>query len=315
MAVVNDAQSWPADAQHLAGEPIAKADLPAALATAHGPRAECRVVLWAWRHDPRQAPLSAARLAELAARYASRLEALDVGSLAAATAADAAAFVRAPTRKRTPPSVHTMHLRRTTLRSIYRTLHELGSPCGDPTAFLELPSRWFRAARPLTDAEIHQLRTAVMSRRGDPPPGALVLALAETGASTVELTALRWDDIRGDTVALPGGARILARSASLTEWGAATVARYRVTHPTTGSDLVVSGSSLPPRSQPAQAAMTNRLRQLLRTAELHTDPTLGPRSIRLWAAAHRYHATGRIEDAAHVLGMRSLDACAAAIGI
>lgn len=60
--------------------------------------------------------------------------------------------------------------------------------------------------------------------------------------------------------------------------------------------------------------MTNRLRQLLRTAELHTTPGIGPRSIRLWAAASRYRHTRRIEDAAHVLGMRSLDATAAAIG-
>lgn len=313
--VLDDRWPWPTDAEQLAGGPIDRTDLAATLDAALGPTAECRVVLWAWRHDPRQAPLSAARLAELAARYATRLETLGIDSLRAATPADAAAFVRAPTRKGTPPSIHTMHLRRTTLRSIYRTLHHLDPPCADPTTFLELPSRWFRAARPLTDAEIHQLRTAVMSRRGDPPPGALVLALAEAGASTVELTVLRWADIGDDTVALPGGSRILARTARLTAWGAATIARHRATHPVAGTELAVSGSTMPPRSQPAQAAMTNRLRQLLRTGELHTDPALGPRSIRLWAAAHRYQATGRIEDAAHVLGMRSLDACAAAIGI
>lgn len=272
-------------------------------------------MLWAWRHDPRQAPLTAARMAELAARYAARLENLGVDSLRSATPADAAGFVRARTRKGSPPSVHTMHLRRTTLRSIYRTLHELGSPCGDPTVFLELPSRWFRAVRPLTDAEIHQLRTAVMSRRGDPPAGALVLALAETGASTVELTALRWSDIAADVVALPGGRRILPRTAALTYWGAAIINGYRATHQVGVTSLVVSGSTMPPRSQPAQAAMANRLRHLLRTAGLHTDPSLGPRSIRLWAAAHRYQMTGRIEDAAHVLGIRSLDACAAAIGL
>src|SRR5690606_21736553 len=117
------------------------------------------------------------------------------------------------------------------------------------------------------------------------------------------------------SVALPGGGRILPRTARLTAWGAATITRYRSTHPVVGPELAVSGSTMPPRSQPAQAAMTNRLRQLLRTAELHTDPALGPRSIRLWAAALRYRSSGRIEDAAHVIGMRSLDACTAAIGI
>lgn len=306
---------WPADAEQLAGEPIDPADLAAEMAAAVGPREECRVVLWAWRHDLDLAPLSAARLAELAVRYAFRLEATGVASFAAGGPSDAAAFVRAPVRRGGVPSVHTMHLRRTTLRTVYRTLHRLGFETTDPTVFLELPSRWFRAARPLTDAELLQLRTAVMSRRGNPPPGAIVLALAEAGASTAELTVLRWAALGVDTVELPGGQRTLARTVALSDWGVSVLASARHGPGVSGPALIVSGSSKPPGSQPAQAAMTNRLRQLLRTAGLHHEPGLGPRSIRLWAASARYRDTGRIEDSAHVLGMRSLDCCAAAIGI
>lgn len=272
-------------------------------------------MLWAWRHDPGPASLSAARLAELAERYASRLESLGVVSLTAATPQHAAGFVLAPTRKGATPSVHTMHLRRTTLRAIGRTLHRLGSPFPDPTTLLELPSRWFRAVRPLTDAEIHQVRSALVFGRQTPRHAAVVLAFAETGAATSELTILRWSDVGSTTLVLPGGRRLLPRTATFTEWGAAIVNQQRCLNRPNLSALAVSRSSGPPGSQPAQAAMTNQLRRLLAAARLNAPDGVGPRSIRLWAARRAYDTTGRIESAAHVLGMRSLDACAAAIAI
>lgn len=306
---------WPPDAAPLAGALLAHDQLGDALGSASDVLGECRVVLWAWRHDPTAARLTADRLAELAARYATRLHRTGVHRFAHATAADAAAFIRAPTQRRTPPAVHTMHLRRTTVRSIHRTLYRLGAPTPDPTAHLELPSRWYRTQRPLTDTENHQLRTAVMTRRGNPPAGAILLALAEAGASTAELTLLRWSAVTDTTVELPGGARILAREAALTEWGRAVIGTARATNDVEPDALVLPGSTRPPGSHPAQAAMTNRLRQLLRTAQLDRHTDVGPRSIRLWAARTAYRRSGRVEDAAGVLGMRSLDATAAAIGL
>ena len=116
-------------------------------------------------------------------------------------------------------------------------------------------------------------------------------------------------------VDLPGGARLMARRVHLTQWGAGVVAQYQESAVWASKSLVVSGSLFPPGSHSAQAAVTNRLRWLLRTAELHHVVGLGPRSFRLWGARHAYTQTGRIEDAAHVLGMRSLDATARAIGL
>ena len=177
--MANTKRTWPKGVAAAIGDPVPAEKLTIVLAGAAGPPQECRVALSAWLCKPSTPEVTFGRVAELAIRYASRLEATGVASMTSATAEDASGFVRAPTRKGAPPSVHTMHLRRTTLRSIYRTLHELGAPCGDPTAFMELPSRWFRAQRPLTNAEIHQLRTAVMTRRGDPPAGAVLLASAQ----------------------------------------------------------------------------------------------------------------------------------------
>lgn len=299
----------------LAGERLDRSDLVSALRTAAGPLAECRIVLWAWRHDREPAALTTARLAELAARYATRLERVGVPSLTAATLADAAGFVLAPTRKGAEPSIHTMHLRRTTLRTICRTLYRLGCPHPDPTTLLELPSRWFRAVRPLTDAEIHQVRTALMFGRQSPSHAAAVLAFAETGAATSELTRIRWADVTGATVSLPGGRRLLPRTTQLNDWGRTIVDQHRHLHRPALTALVVSRSGAEPGSQPAQAAMTNQLRRLLAAGRLDASDEIGPRSIRLWAARCAYDTTGQIESSAHVLGMRSLDACAAAIGI
>lgn len=259
-----------------------------------------------------------------------------LGSISLSSASDAAGFVRAPTKKGSQPSVHTMHLRRTALRSLCRTFHSLGVTVSDPTTLLVLPSRSLRAARALTDSELQQVRMAVMTRRCDAGVAACVVAFAEAGASTSELTELVWGDVHfgvppirrvdaagtvaanscGDVaVDLPGGARLMARRVHLTQWGAGVVAQHQESAVWASKSLVVSGSSFPPGSHSAQAAVTNRLRWLLRTAELHHVVGLGPRSFRLWGARHAYTQTGRIEDAAHVLGMRSLDATARAIGL
>ena len=327
---------WPPDAELVAGERIEPGGVAGEFAVACGPVAECRVVLWVWRHEAALAPLSAARMAELVARYSLRLEATGVGSISLSSAGDAAGFVRAPTKRGSQPSVHTMHLRRTALRSLCRTFHSLGVTVSDPTTLLVLPSRSVRAARALTDSELQQVRTAVMTRRCDVGVAACVVAFAEAGASTCELTAVTWADVHvgvppsrrvgvdataagtacGDVaVDLPGGARLMARRVHLTQWGAGVVAQYQESAVWASESLVVSGSLFPPGSHSAQAAVTNRLRWLLRTAELHHVVGLGPRSFRLWGARHAYTQTGRIEDAAHVLGMRSLDATARAIGL
>jgi integrase/recombinase XerC len=233
-----------------------------------------------------------------------------------------------------------MHLRRTALRSLCRTFHALGVTVGDPTTLLVLPSRSVRAARAFTDSELQQVRMAVMTRRCDVGVAACVVAFAEAGASTSELTELVWGDVHvgvpptgrvgvaatvdatvagnacGDVaVDLPGGGRLLARRVHLTQWGAGVVGQYQESAVWASESLVVSGSLFPPGSHSAQAAVTNRLRWLLRTAELHHVVGLGPRSFRLWGARHAYTQTGRIEAAAHVLGMRSLDATARAIGL
>jgi integrase/recombinase XerC len=313
---VDDLRQWPAKVVAVLGNRVPFEPTTAATASTLEPLAGCRVVLSAWSVDSSTPEITFGRLAELAVRYAQRLDATGVASLTAVTERDVVGFVHAPTHRGAPPAVHTMHLRRTVLRLIYRTLHDLDPTVGDPTAYVELPSRWYRTQRPLTDAEIHQLRTAVGARRGEPPPGAVLLALAEAGATTAELTVLQWRDVgRDNAVSMPGMTRVLPRVVTLTDWGATVIARARSTDVEPSELVVTTSSTKPPGSQPAIAAMTNRLRQLLRSAELHATTGIGPRSIRLWAGVCAYRRTGRIEDAAAVLGMRALDRTAAAIEV
>jgi|688.fasta_scaffold149129_3 hypothetical protein len=78
----------PPDAQAVAGSSLAHPALTAALFEAPDVVAQCRVVLWAWHHDPTQAPLTAGRMAELAARYAMRLTATGITCFGHVTPSD-----------------------------------------------------------------------------------------------------------------------------------------------------------------------------------------------------------------------------------
>ena len=269
-----------------------------------------------WRHEDQPQQVTFDRVAELAVRFASRLAATGIHSLWDATPEAVAGFVHAPTRRGAPPAVHTMHLRRTVVRSIYSTLHDLDPTCSDPSAFLTLPSRWYRKQRPLTDPEMQQLRITTQSGHGELSPSAVLLALAECGAATFEITAVTWSDVTSTTLELPGGTRILRRNVAQSPFAKHTLQQAREQwNPSPEEPVVPTRSSKPPMTQPAISAMTNRLRQLIDRSGLRGADHVGPRSIRLWAAATEYRRTSRIEAAAQVLGMKSLDAAATAIGL
>ena len=83
----------------------------------------------------------------------------DISSLAEVSAAQAAAFVRAPTPAG-EPALATMHMRRSVLRLLFRTARQLGLADSDPTLDLVLPPRSSMTARPLTDEEVALCRSA-----------------------------------------------------------------------------------------------------------------------------------------------------------
>ena len=143
---------------------------------------------------------------------------------------DVAAFVAAATTGGSAPELATQHARRTSVRTFYRTLRELGIQAGDPTMDLRLPPRGVLAARPLTDDEVALGR--VSSQVG---PGArsqmqaVAWALAEASAVSSEITAITIADLDDSEspcrVVLPGTRHHDPRQGQLTGWGAGVLAR------------------------------------------------------------------------------------------
>ena len=153
-------------------------------AVSHGPKAEMVVLLTVW-HDSAVAESTFERMSGLAHRFATRLVATGVGSILEVSEADCESFMWAPTRRNVSPSVHTVHLRRTALRGVFRVLHQLDPAFTDPTATVDLPGRHGRCTRPLSNGEIVLLRTAALGRNRQPLRGASVIALAEATDSVL----------------------------------------------------------------------------------------------------------------------------------
>jgi len=254
------------------------------------------------------------RFGDLATRFASRLTATGVASLAAATVEDCEAFVWTRTRRNQTPSMHTVHLRRSALRAAFAVAEQLDPRIVDPTRRLDLPAKTAGAARPLSDAEVDLLRITALGRQRTPMRTAAMVALAETTATTTEIAQARWRDVDLDRriVHLTGADPVRPRAGQLTDWGAATLNAWERQRQPSPDQHVLDRRR--PDSDPhvAQAAITNKLRLLLSDAGLR-DPRIRPTSVRLWAG-RRALDHGGIEAAARALGLASLDTTAAALG-
>lgn len=247
------------------------------------------------------------RLAGLFTRFANRLIATGVESLLEASLADCEEFIWAPTWRNAAPSMHTVHLRRTAVRGLFRTVRQLEPEFADPTSHLDLPSKGDPRARPLTDDEMTSLRVAALGRVRSPSRAALAVALAESTATTGEIPLVRWCHVNlaAGTVALPGASPVRARTVSLSPWGRGVLTSDRNETSTPANDFVISRRDYAdPHS--GQAAMANLLAKLLDAAGL-VGSDVRPTSIRLWAGVNVLNSRG-VEAAAAALGITSLDA-------
>jgi integrase len=139
------------------------------------------------------APVSLMRVADLIRGFANYLAASGVGSAGDISEASASAFVRSLTRSKTEPSLATMHLRRTALRTFFREAKALGALSVDPTTSITLPPRSYGDLRPLIDEEIERCRSFAQRMEGE-TRYAVAWALAEATARVAELGAVRARD-------------------------------------------------------------------------------------------------------------------------
>lgn len=262
------------------------------------------------------APLSLERFIALWARFdryadrgfgAKRVADVDIGMVRD--------FVSAPTSAGARPSAATSHLRRTAVRLLFRVLRDLRLATTDPTLDLVLPPRTQRALRPLTDEEVELCRwgslgTIIATRRP------AVWALAEAGAATAEVGNVVLADLDLETVRVwfAGSAKTDPRWARLTDWGAVQLAR-RVRELGTGT-----GQSMPVTYEGAGSEHSQRtssveaIKSVLLRAGVAGDRDVHPRSVTAWAGCRVLSETGRIDEVARRLGLRSLDLAADLVG-
>jgi integrase len=218
----------------------------------------------------------------------------------------AAAFVRAPMPDGSPAGVSMMHMRRSTLRLLFRLAREAGLADRDPTLDLALPARSELAARPLTDDEValcrgHSLWTLAGARRS------ATWALAEATCRSGELAHITVADMdlgRGQ-VSISGGRLTRPRLGLLTEWGSVQLRRRldELDHDP-ATPIVYAGAS-GPRSGQVSACVA--IDDVLRRAGLSEERDVRPSSIAAWAGRRILAETNRIDEVARRLGMRSLD--------
>ncbi len=222
-------------------------------------------------------------------------------------------FVTSSTTAGTVPSPSVMHLRRCAVRMLFRVARELGVADTDPTVDLVLPGRQPAAPRPLADEEVAICRAMSIDHVGATRLSA-AWAFAEAGVRTGELANITIGDVDLDTerVWIAGCRSTLPRWVELTEWAHTQVCRRLGQLPSDDSQSVVYTADGSAKSR--QAASCIAVSMTLARAGLGNDPSVRPVSVAGWAGRKVMERTGRLEDVATALGMRSLDRAARLIG-
>jgi len=252
-------------------------------------------------------PNQARRVGDILDRFvAFAATAFGVRSAEAVTAEMVAAFVRAPLANGISPSTALVHLRRSTVRLLFRALRLAGAAVGDPTLDLQLPPRSQLPTRPLADDEVMLCRGHALWSLGDHRRSA-AWALAEATCRSVEIAHIRRGDVDPSEcrVWIHGGRTTAARWGRLSEWGAARL-EQRLSSLSADPDarVVYSGSG---NSATGQVSACVAVVDVLTRAGLATERDVRPASIVAWAGQRIMAETGRIDEVARRLGMASLD--------
>ncbi|MEV7910802.1 hypothetical protein [Streptomyces griseus] len=142
---------------------------------------------------------------------------------------------------------------------------------------------------------------------------AAATALALSGVHSSEIGHVTGAvlDLKQQRVFAPGTSRVLPRWCCLDAW-AATALRHRLERLPDGREALVGSGEGTDAQRQARIGVT--LRDVLTRAGLSDDPALRPSSLTAHAGWRLLRKGGRIETAAQVLGMRSLDRTAELVG-
>jgi site-specific recombinase XerD len=277
-------------------------------------------VTGAWSADGVLAARTFEKFGGLIGRFAAFAAAHDVTSLAAVDPGLVTTFVAAKGRTRhgavSQAAVTTMRNRRAALRAFYRTARRLRLTLDDPTTDIDVPARESSVRRPLTDDEAALVR--LFSERATPTRHAATVALLLAGAHTSELGHISAADLNAptSTVWVHGSGKHRPRTLALNVWSVRVLAE-RAAHLTRrlpGGPAPVLCTAVSGNPASPQASVCATVREILTRAGLSGDPGVRPASLTAYAARREFDRTGRIQDAAHLIGSPSLDTTAALIG-
>jgi len=140
-------------------------------------------------------------------------------------------------------------------------------------------------------------------------------ALGEATARTAEIPHLAAADLdlAQSRVWIHGSSNTEPRWGVLTPWGVRQIERHlRERALTDGASSLTYRGTTNPESRRANSSQA--IRETLRRAGLTSDPLVRPQSLAAWAGRCVLSETGRIDQAARALGMRSLDGAARFVG-
>lgn len=267
-------------------------------------------VVEVWLDDFDLSEQSIRRMIEVSERFVSFMEGSGDTS-AEVSASDCERFIKALVPGESgarQPAVATMHLRRATLRLLFRTARDLGLYEGDPTLDLALPPRSSLKVRPLSDEEVALCRSfSLHSLNETRLPAAW--ALAEASARTSEIPHIKPSDIDVEKgrVRLHGSSKAEPRWGLLTTWGFGQIKKRLQTVGDGDQPLIYTGRGNP---EAKQAASCIAIADTLVRAGFASEPDVRPGSVVAWTGLRIFEQTGRIEEVARRLGIRSLDRAA-----
>ncbi|MHB8245756.1 MAG: site-specific integrase [Acidimicrobiales bacterium] len=226
-----------------------------------------------------------------------------------------AAAIARPSHRGGQLGQRTIHYRLKSLRSVSVIWTFLRIDHDNSVRSMRMPVGMPARERSLTDDEVALVRAAVM-RRQMPTVLIVMVALALAGATTYEIACVRRRDVdlTERTVWLRGSGRSVARTVRLDPWSAARLGFTFQSRQLDPDDLVASSLQRPETPTAGSRRVAGRLQTLLKEHGLYRPSEVNCNSLRYWAGRKKFEETGSIEEAARLLGCRSLETAAEQIG-
>ena len=215
-----------------------------------------------------------------------------------------------------PPALSVQHLRSCAVRAFYATARNLGWTSAHPAYVMREETATTRQGRPLLEVEYDACRAIASTLRHTRLAAAIAVAGCGAGTADIGSMSVQDVDLSDGCLWLPGSRHTARRRVRIAGQWEFDVLSDRLADLARHGDSADGGLVVRRTGSDAsrQAGASIALAEVLQSAQLRSDPNIKPASISRWAALAAFEATGDISTTAALLGTRSLDTAAAAIG-